>query len=342
MKIAIDMPAFEPGLNALKSLGGIAVELLPEQRPLSGPVLEATRVVDARIADANVLFCTHPPRDLDAMTALQWVQISSTGYSQLFRHRLPERGIRATNSRGCFDVPIAEWNVAMMVNLARDLRQMIRNQDAAVWSSTAVFQREIRGLTVGLWGYGGIARETARLSRQLGLRVHVLTRRGVGPRHATYVVPGTGDPEGILPHRVFTAGQELEFLAGLDFLIVGLPLTAATDGLIGERELRALRRTAFVLNPARGPIIAEAALLRALDEGWIAGAALDTHYKYPLPPEHPLWKKPNVILTPHISGSFLSPHFGERLWDLFIQNVGRFSRGEELLNELSPAELSGK
>jgi phosphoglycerate dehydrogenase-like enzyme len=133
----------------------------------------------------------------------------------------------------------------------------------------------------------------------------------------------------------------LEFLSALDFLVVALPLTKTTDGLIGERELRSLPRNAFVLNPARGPIIRQDALLSALREGWIAGAALDTHYQYPLPPEHPLWRFPNVILTPHISGSSLSPRFKERIWDIFAQNLARFGRGEPLLNELTPEQLAG-
>ena len=94
-----------------------------------------------------------------------------------------------------------------------------------------------------------------------------------------------------------------EFLPHLDYLILTMPLTLATRGIIGERELRMLPPTAVLLNPARGPLVEEAALLAALREGWIAGAALDAHYQYPLPPEHPLWSMPNVILTPHTSGS---------------------------------------
>jgi D-isomer specific 2-hydroxyacid dehydrogenase, NAD binding domain len=164
---------------------------------------------------------------------------------------------------------------------------------------------------------------------------------GIAARDDVYLVPGTGDPGGVLPDRSFCAGQELEFLRGLDFLVVGMPLTKATDGLIGERELQALPRHAFVLNPARGPIIQEAALVRALREGWIAGAALDTHYAYPLPPEHPLWRMENVILTPHISGSGLSPHFLERVWDIFSLNLERLERAQPLLNELTPAQLAG-
>jgi phosphoglycerate dehydrogenase-like enzyme len=140
---------------------------------------------------------------------------------------------------------------------------------------------------------------------------------------------------------VFKAGDELEFLGGLDFLVLALPLTKATEGLIGERELQALPRTAYLLNPARGPIVREDALLRALRESWIAGAALDTHYQYPMPPDHPLWRFPNVIFTPHIAGSSLSPRFKQRLWEIFRINVERFARGEPLLNELTPSQLAG-
>jgi len=110
--------------------------------------------------------------------------------------------------------------------------------------------------------------------------------------------------------------------------------------LVGEAELAALRPSCYILNPARGPLIRETALLDALRAGRIAGAALDTHYRYPMPPDHPLWRFPNVIMTPHIS-STLSPHYLERVWDLFVQNVRRFSAGEPLLNELTPAQLQG-
>jgi phosphoglycerate dehydrogenase-like enzyme len=229
----------------------------------------------------------------------------------------------------------------MMVSLARNLRGMIRNQEAAIWDRSAVFQKEIRGSTLGIWGYGGIGRETARLAKALGLKVHVMSRRPIGPRTDVYTVPGTGDAEGILPDRQFTAGQELEFLGSLDFLVLAVPLTKQTKGIIGARELQALPRTAYVLNPARGPLIQERALLDALENDWIAGAALDTHYHYPMPPDHPLWRFPNVIFTPHISGSSSSPHFLERIWDIFLENIERYRAGRPLLNELTTSQLSG-
>ncbi|MFZ9683474.1 MAG: D-2-hydroxyacid dehydrogenase [Cephaloticoccus sp.] len=336
MKLLIDVPMDPAVLAALQTSPGITVDVIAE------PAETKRELPAARLADVDVLFCTYPPSNVADANALRWIQVASAGYTQLFGLDLPGRGIRATNARGCFDVPIAEWAVAMMVNLARDLRQMVRNQEAPVWDRSAKFQREIRGLTVGLWGYGGIGRETARLAKALGLRVHVLTRSGqVGPRGDVYAVAGTGDPDGSLPDRVFSERETEAFLGDLDFLVLGMPLTKATEGLVGEAELSALPPRAFVLNPARGPIIQEAALLRALREGWIAGAALDTHYHYPMPPEHPLWAFPNVIFTPHISGSSLSPNFKTRLWDIFRQNVGRLQRGEPLLNELTPAQLAG-
>ena len=169
----------------------------------------------------------------------------------------------------------------------------------------------------------------------------MLTRSGVKERADVYRVPGTGDPDGTLPDRIYRPEQTAEFLGGLDFLILAMPLTKANEGIVGETELRALRPTAYVLNPARGPLIREEALLRALREGWIAGAALDTHYHYPMPPEHPLWRMPNVIMTPHISGSSGSPFFLRRVWDIFVQNVERLLKEETLLNELTPAQLAG-
>jgi phosphoglycerate dehydrogenase-like enzyme len=336
LRLLVDVPVEPTALAALRESGRFVVECIDPPAEVARPLSPE------RLRDVDALFCTFPPTNVADAKALRWIQVASTGYSQLFGLDLPARGIRATNARGCFDVPIGEWVIAMMVNLVRDVRQMIRNQDAAKWDRSAIFQRELRGMTVGLWGYGGIGRETARLARQMGLRVHVLTRSGkVGPRTDAYTVAGTGDPQGVLPDRVFAAGDELAFLGGLDFLVLALPLTKATEGLVGERELHALPRGAYLLNPARGPIVQQPALIDALRDGRLAGAALDTHYEYPTPPDSPLWHFPNVIFTPHIAGSSLSPPFKQRLWDIFSINVERVARGESLLNELTPAELAG-
>lgn len=332
-QIVIDVP-LEPAVVArLRARSDVCLTV-------AEPIADDARPLPVELVrPANLLFCSVPPTNLDAMTALEWVQICSSGFEQLLAWNLPGRGVRATNAQGVFDVPIAEWCVAMLVNLARDLRGMVRHQDRGIWDRDARFQHEIRGQTVGFWGYGGLARETARLCKAMGLRVHVLTRQGVRPRENVYCVPGTGDPAGVLPDTVFHEPQKEAFLRGLDFLVLAMPLSPATRGIVGEAELRALPSRAYLLNPARGPLVQEPALLRALREGWIAGAALDTHFQYPLPSDHPLWRLPNVILTPHISGSSRSPFFLPRVWDLFAQNVERILADQPLLNELRPEQL---
>jgi phosphoglycerate dehydrogenase-like enzyme len=230
----------------------------------------------------------------------------------------------------------------MMLNLHRNLPEMMDNQDTRRYDRDRKFQAELRGSIVGLYGYGGIARETARLAKTLGLQVWTLTRDGsVKTRMLNYRVEGTGDPDGKLPDRVFGPEQREEFLRGVDFLVIAVPITAATRGLIGEKELRMLKPSAVLINSARAQVIEENVFMRCLREGWIRGAALDSHYQEPLPAEHATWSLPNLMLTPHISGSSLSPNFQKRLWEIFAGNVERFARGEPLLNELTAAQLSG-
>lgn len=333
--VLIDMDLHAESLSRLRQIPGISVTTIEPSvtcRPLPAEILR----------DKHILFCTCPPENLSDMASIELIQIASAGYAQLLNLDLVGRSIRACNATGVNDVPIAEWNIAMMVNLARDVRGMIRNQESGVWDRDARFQREIRGLTVGIWGYGGIGRETARLARSMGMVVYALVARPIRARGGFYAVPGTGDPEGVLPDCVFYPGQEKDFLSGLDFLVLSMPLTKTTEGIVTEECLRALPSRAFVLNPARGCLIREDVLLKALSEDWIAGAALDTHYCYPMPAEHPLWRFPNVIMTPHISGSTLSPHFLERIWDLFTQNVERYMTGGALLNELTVSQLLGQ
>jgi phosphoglycerate dehydrogenase-like enzyme len=335
MNVLIDMPLFEPSFYSLQKLEGIKVQMIKE------PAVTARPLPEEQIADCDILFCTIPPSNHELMKRLKMIQISSAGYTQLIGQKFEEKNIKACNALGVFDVPIAEWNISMMINLARDMRGMIRNQEDQVWDRPARFQNEIRGGVVGIWGYGGIGRETARLAKALGMKVHVLSRSGIGPRENIYCVPGTGDTEGILPDRIFLMNEKEEFLNGVDFLIMAIPQTGTTQGIIGEAELKMLKPTTFLLNPARGPLIQEQALLRALNENWISGAALDTHYYYPMPADHPLWRMTNVILTPHISGSSASPHFLERVWDIFYQNVKRLKGGEPLLNRLTASALKG-
>jgi len=339
LDILVDVRTDPGSLARLEAIPGVRITKTYSEAESE----ELSREIPADlVAETEILFCSFPPTNLEAMTRLKLIQISSAGYEQLLGLGLPGRGIRACNSTGLFDAPIAEWNVAMMINLKRNLRQMIRNQDNGTWDRDGEFQQEIRGSVVGLWGYGALGRQTARLCRAMGVTVHALTRDGAHARPDQYRVADAGDAEGALPHRVFVADQREDFLKGLDFLVLTLPLDASTEGIVGAAELKMLPDHAFLLNPARGHLVQEAALLEALRLGWIAGAALDTHYHYPMPAEHPLWHFPNVIMTPHISGSESGPYYLPRVWHIFLENLPRYRAGETLLNELTAEQLSAE
>lgn len=330
--VLIDMAVDERRLSKLRALPGVNVEVVPENTaPHDFP--------ERLIRGVDVLFCHLPPLNHAVMERLKFIQLASSGFTQAIGQGFSGRGIRVSNASGVFDTAIAEWNVAMMINLLRDMRGMMRNQEAGIWDRSVRFQRELRGCVAGIWGYGGIGRETTRLLKAMGVAVRVMTRRGVRVRGQQYALPGTGDPQGLLPDESYVPGQEQAFLGGLDFLILALPLSPQSQGIVGAEELAMLPATAWILNPARGPLIREEALLAALRGGKLAGAALDTHYVYPMPADHPLWRFPNVIMTSHISGSTGNPHYLPRVWDLFTQNVKRLQAGDPLLNALSAADL---
>lgn len=320
-------------LDELARATGLSVELAPGE-------LDTRRgLPETLLQDVRAMLCTYLPTNHEAMTAVELVQLGSSGYSQVENLGLSQRCVRVCNASGVNDVPIAEWSVMMIVALARDLPRLFQHQQQTVWDRGARFQQEVRGRTLGIWGYGGIGRETARLAAAMGLRIHVLTRTGRIEQRERFRIPETGDDDGIIPERVFSINEAKQFCQTLDFLLLAIPQTPANERLINRRIFEALPDRAFLLNPARGGLVCEADLLWALKTGQIAGAALDTHFHYPLPPDHPLWQMPNVILTPHISGSTESPHFKHRLWQLFCENVRRWQAGQILYNLLSHDQL---
>jgi phosphoglycerate dehydrogenase-like enzyme len=292
------------------------------------------------IQDRTVLLADFAPTNLHEMQRLEWIQLGSAGYTQLAGLPLATMGVRVTNASGVNDVPIAEWCLLMLLAWERDFPALLRLQQRRGYERDARYQAELHGRRVGILGYGGIGREVARLCRALNLEVWALNRRPIGPTPLKFAPAGTGDPEGVLPHRSFTLDGLGEFLSRLDYLVLTAALNEQTHGLLGERELRLLPRSAVLLNPARALLVDEAALHRALREGWIAGAALDSHYREPLPADDPTWALPNVIVTPHIAGSTASRYYAPRLWELIARNFTRYRAGQPLLNEILWADLN--
>lgn len=285
--------------------------------------------------DEEILYGFMPPRNLAAAPRLKWMQLHSAGINHLINmnHPILQSDIRLTTASGVHDVPIGEFAIGMMFALARHVPQMVRQQERAEWPKHKwglFLGTELRGKTLGVVGYGSIGREAARIAKQgFAMRVLALTRSGNRPNRG-YVVPGVGDPEGNLPDAWFAREQLRDLLAQSDFVLISTPLTAETRHLIAAPELHAMKPTAFIVNIARGGIIDEAALVRALKERWIAGAGLDVFEKEPLPAESELWKQENALLAPHIAGA--TPHYDDRAVDLFCENLRRYLRGDELLN----------
>ena len=332
-RILVDTEIDPALLDELAESTGLSVELA------SGEFDTRRELPEKLLLDVRAVLCSFLPTNHELMTSLELVQLCSSGYSQVENLGLPQRGLQVCNASGVNDVPIAEWAVMMIVALARDLPTLFRHQQQAIWDRSPRFQKEVRGRTLGIWGYGGIGRETARLAAAMGLRVHVVTRTGQIDPGERFKEPGTGDEACTIPDRVFSTDEVEQFCQTLDFLLLAIPHTPANEGLVNRRLFEALPNHAFLLNPARGMLVHEADLLWALETGQIAGAALDAHFHYPLPPDHPLWQMPNVILTPHISGSSESTSFKQRLWQLFCSNVERWQAGRTLYNSIARHKL---
>lgn len=283
--------------------------------------------------DEEIFYGFTPPRDLSAAPRLKWAQLHSAGINHLTNHPILGSDIRITTASGIHAVPIGEFAIALMLALARRVPRMVRMQDGGEWAKErwqTFLGVELRGKTLGIVGYGSIGREAARIAKNgFAMRVLAMTRSS-NKQDRGYAEPGVGDPEGKLPDAWFTREQLRDMLAQSDFALVSAPLTDETRRMIAERELQAMKPTAFIVNIARGEIIDEGALVCALKEHWIAGAGLDVFAQEPLPAESELWKLENALIAPHVSGA--TPHYDDRAVELFCENLRRYLRGEELLN----------
>jgi len=283
--------------------------------------------------DEEIFYGMIPPRDLSRALRLKWVQLHSAGINHLTNHPILQSGVLVTTASGIHATPIGEFAIALMLALARKIPTMTRMQDRAEWPKgkwNLLLGTELRGKTLGVVGYGSIGREIGRIAKRgFAMRVLALTHGG-DKRDRGYHEPGVGDPDGTLPDAWFTRAQLLDLLAQSDFVLIATPLTDETRGMIGARELRAMKPTAFLVNIARGGIVDEAALVPALKENWFAGVGLDVFEKEPLPAESELWKLENALISPHVSGA--TRHYDERAVELFCENLRRYLRGEYLLN----------
>ncbi|MFI6678753.1 D-2-hydroxyacid dehydrogenase [Kribbella sp. NPDC050470] len=249
----------------------------------------------------------------DDAGALEWIHVTAAGVDTLLFDELRDSDVIVTNAHGVFDRPIAEYVLGAVIAHAKDSRTSFELQSRHEWRHRET--RSVRGAKALVVGTGGIGREIARLLKTVDVQV-----RGAG-RVARIPHPDFGE--------VVASSNLAQEVADVDYLVLAAPLTTATRGLVGAEVLAAMKGGAHLINIARGPIVEEAALLKALQGGRIT-ATLDVFDREPLPPEHPLWDAPGVTITAHMSGDVLG--WRETLANQFAANLHRWLARDQLLN----------
>jgi phosphoglycerate dehydrogenase-like enzyme len=267
--------------------------------------------LEAEIELADIVGGPVSPAALARARKLKWVQSWLAGTNRQLYPEMIASPVVLTSVAGNGAISMAEHAVMLMLMLARDTRRWLKNQEERKWERW--FHPELTGQTCGIIGLGYSGQD-------LALKLKAFHMRTIGIRRTPRPTPNVDE--------VFPRERLHDLLAQSDFVVVTAPRTPETRGMLGEAEFRAMKPSAFYVCYSRGGIADDAALLRALNEGWIAGAGLDAHTQEPLPPDSPFWTAPNTIITPHNSAT--SPMSRERRIEIFIENLGYFMAGQPL------------
>jgi phosphoglycerate dehydrogenase-like enzyme len=274
----------------------------------------------AKTRDADILLTWgmyKPIQFCKSAKNLKWIHTLSAGVDGMMVPEISNLDVRISNTKGIHGIPIANHTLAYILSFVCQFPLLYRQQQNKTWNKL-VNPEEIFGKTVGIVGLGSIGEEIARQCKLLGMRVVATKRTPIECEWVDYLY--TNEELGAL-------------LKVSDFVVVAVPLTPGTNKLIGEKELKLMKKSAYFINIARGGVVDEAALIHVLQKGLIAGAGLDVFEEEPLPSNHPLWDMANVIITPHLAAD--SPLYMERAIDVFGQNLLRFINNEELLFEIN-------
>jgi phosphoglycerate dehydrogenase-like enzyme len=318
--------------NLMKQLSDVSPRIEVEKIV----VRKADEISDEVWRRIEVLYTNRVLPKPEQAPKLHWIQFHWSGLDHALEEPILQReGMNITSMSGASAPQMAEHAVMMMLALGHHLSEVFAHQKRAEWPSgrwDLFSPHELRGSTVGIIGYGSIGRQIARLLQNFGVTILATKRDVLHPEDTGYALEGLGDSEGDLVNRLYPPQALCSLLKECDYVIVTLPRTSATRGMIGEKELDAFKPSAYLVDISRGEVVDHNALIPHLREKKIAGAALDVFPMEPLPADSPLWKLPNVILTPHIAG--FSPYYDERAAALFAQNLLRYLEELPLYNRL--------
>jgi phosphoglycerate dehydrogenase-like enzyme len=274
--------------------------------------------LEEHVADAEVVAGNVSAAGLAKAKNLKWVQSWAAGTDAMMYPEMVASPVVVTSCKGNGAIPLAEHAMMLMLMLNRDYLRWWRAQQAHRWDHWS--HPELNGMTCGIIGLGHSGQDLALKCKAFHMRV-------LGIRKSAQATPNVDE--------VFTQDRLHEFLAQSDFVVVTAPRTPDTLGMLGEAEFRAMKPTAYYVCYSRGGIADDDALLRALNEGWIAGAGLDAHSVEPLPPDSPFWTAKNAIVTPHNGAS--TPFTRQRGIDIFVDNLRRYFSGQPLYNVVDKA-----
>jgi phosphoglycerate dehydrogenase-like enzyme len=304
----------------------IAPEWFVERLRNQFPGIEFVRLtsydgIERELVDADVAFTySLRPEQFKEAHRLRWIYSPAAAVHQFLFPELINSDVILTNAREVHGAFVAEHVIALIFALAKRIPQSVRFQEKHLWGQENLWidkrcPQEIAGATVVLVGVGSIGRNVAKRAKALGM--HVIAVR----EH-----PEKDKPESV--DEVFPSSRLEEVLGKADYVVLSAPLTPATQGIIGAKQLKAMQPGSYVINVGRGPLIDEAALIDALQQRRIAGAALDVFDKEPLPKDSPFWDMENVLVTPHTAG--MNKNLWERHFALFSENLRRFMEGQPL------------
>lgn len=307
LKLVVVSPPGSDHLRVLERLPPeVSVKIGNSVEELADAITEADVIL-------NGAFRPEPFRSLFPLAKrVRWVHSLSAGVETTLTPEVAASPAPLTNGRGVFADSLAEFVIGAALFFAKDFRRMLRNQEAGRWEAFDVDW--LRGTVMGIVGFGAIGQASAALGRALGMHIAAVRRR----------------PELSSGVEAYGPDHLHEMLAKTDYLVVAAPHTAETRGLIGEPELKQLKQSAVVINVGRGPVIVETALVHALEEKWIRGAALDVFDHEPLPDGHPFYRLENVLLSPHCADH--TPGWIGDAMHLFVDNFERFLAGRPLEN----------
>jgi phosphoglycerate dehydrogenase-like enzyme len=304
-------------------LGGHSEEQLARIREAapSAEIVSVASLADAgeRLADAEVVAGSVPREFFPAASSLRWIHSWAAGPNNDLYPEMLASDVVLTSSAGNGAIPLAEHAMMLALMLNRDYRRWAKAQEEHRWGRFT--HDELAGKTLGIFGVGNSGADLAQKAKAFHLRVLGLRRN---PDRAV---------EGV--DRMFAPSELTAFLEECDIVVVTAPLTEETRGVLDEGALRTMKKSAFLIVFSRGGIVDDDALIRALDEGWIAGAGLDAHGTEPLDPSSPFWDLPNTIITPHNGAT--TNQTAERGFEIFLDNLRRYTSGQELRNVVDKA-----